>query len=269
MARDQQCRMDARFSDWTERVPAPLLIPFYHSLVTRSHHLPFDHGALASAFDRLEKLHIRNLRVLERQAPPASRRWAPSPTLKALDFSGLNWPDEFRTLHPYGTLETSSGFETVLFLLNAVSCSDLNQLLHHAGKALRYFEIYPLKSLLGANPHNIQPLRIPDIDLSRNAGLQDLMIGIHGDMPAALLERGETYGVIQRMISSACPTVLEQIRITMDLNPSAASSLIMSHVLLALRRAVCPLDQPFTPEKYTSMKSVELWIYSADETSKR
>ncbi|PCH35887.1 hypothetical protein WOLCODRAFT_156585 [Wolfiporia cocos MD-104 SS10] len=43
----------------------------------------------------------------------------------------------------------------------------------------------------------------------------------------------------------------------------------MSHVLLALRRAVCPPDHPLAPEKYTSLKLVELQFPDADETSRR
>ncbi|PCH44029.1 hypothetical protein WOLCODRAFT_154075 [Wolfiporia cocos MD-104 SS10] len=218
---------------------------------------------LVCAFDRLEKLGTSYLRLLDRRVPPAGRRWAPSPTLKKLAFCDLNWPDK---LYPYFKLETSSGSEIVLFLLNALSCSDLNQLLHHVGKALRVVSIDPLKSLLGVNPHSIQPLRVPDVDLSRNVGLRELNIGIHGDIPAALLERAVTYDVIQRMIISTYPTVLEQIIIEVSLNPSAS---IMSHVLLALRRAVCPPDNPLTPEKYTSMKLVVLRFRKADETSKR
>ncbi|PCH34526.1 hypothetical protein WOLCODRAFT_155179 [Wolfiporia cocos MD-104 SS10] len=225
---------------------------------------------LVCAFDRLEWLDIHGLRVLDRRAPPASRRWAPSPSLKALTFRNPNLPDELRTLGAYGKLETSGGSETVLFLSKAVSCSDLNQLLHHAGKALREFRIFPLGTLSGAEPHITQYLRVPDVDLSRNVGLRDLTIQIGvGDMPAALLERVATYSAIQRTISSTCPTVFERIKIIASLNPSAASPSIMSHVLHALHRAVCPPDHSLAPEKYTSLKSVDLWFYDADEASKR
>ncbi|PCH40695.1 hypothetical protein WOLCODRAFT_136945 [Wolfiporia cocos MD-104 SS10] len=189
----------------------------------------------------------------------------------------LNWPGEIRTLDPDATLETSSGSETVLFLSKALSCSDLNQLLHHAGKALRRVRIHLFRSLLGANPHSTQLLPVSDIDLSRNIGLQTLHIEIAGSdapIPTALLEREETYGVVQRMISSTSPTVLEQISINVGLNkldPSApaASPSIMSHVLFALHRAICPPDQPLVPDKYTSMKLVVLRVRNADETSKR
>ncbi|PCH44038.1 hypothetical protein WOLCODRAFT_154085 [Wolfiporia cocos MD-104 SS10] len=81
---------------------------------------------LVCAFDRLQELIIRYLRLLDTRVPPASRRWAPSPNLKKLTFTDLNWPDELRTLYVTAELETSGGSETVLFLLNAVSCSDLN-----------------------------------------------------------------------------------------------------------------------------------------------
>ncbi|PCH44122.1 hypothetical protein WOLCODRAFT_154157 [Wolfiporia cocos MD-104 SS10] len=225
---------------------------------------------LVCALDCLEELHIGGLRLLDRRVPPASRRWAPSPGLKKLAFRDLDWPDELRTLFPRAELETSSGSATILFLWKAVGCSNLQQLLDHAGKALRSFWIHPLRSLLGANPHSIQPLRVLDVDLSRNTGLRELWIDIsESHLPPALLERSETYGVIQRMISSTCPTILEKIMIQVSPNPSAASPSIMSHVLLALRRALCPADHPVTLEKYISLKSVKLYVYYADETSKK
>ncbi|PCH44033.1 hypothetical protein WOLCODRAFT_154080 [Wolfiporia cocos MD-104 SS10] len=223
---------------------------------------------LVCAFDRLESLRIVGLQLLDRRVPPASRRWAPSPNFKRCIFHILNWPDEVRTLDPHGELETSGGSETVLFLSNAVSCSDLKQLLHHAGKALYTFSISPLQSLSGGDSRSIQPLRVPDVNLSRNVSLRTLGIAISGEnMPPALLEKVGTYDVIQRMISSTCPTVLEKITIVVWLNLSAASPLIMSHVLLALRRAVCP-HHPLAPERYTSMKLVELQFLKADRTLK-
>ncbi|PCH37253.1 hypothetical protein WOLCODRAFT_29008 [Wolfiporia cocos MD-104 SS10] len=128
----------------------------------------------------------------------------------------------------------------------------------------------PLNSLSGANPHSVQPLRVTDADLSRNVGLRDLSIEIiDRDIPAALLERAEIYGVIQRIISSTCPTVLEKITIYVWFNPSASGPSIMSHVLLALRRGVYPPDYPLAPERYTSLKSVELKFCFVDETSTR
>ncbi|PCH44036.1 hypothetical protein WOLCODRAFT_154083 [Wolfiporia cocos MD-104 SS10] len=224
---------------------------------------------LVCAFDRLQELEIKHLRLLDTRVPPDSRRWAPSPTLKRLTFIALNWPDHLCTLILYAVLGTSGGSETVLFLLNAVSCSDLNQLLHHAGKALRQFWIHPLRSLSSAEPHSIQPLRVPDVDLSRNVGLRELVIYIDGDIPAALLERAETYGVIQQTVSSTCTTVLEKISIRVRRIPSATGPSIISHVLLALHRAICHPDHPLASEKYTSLKSVELQAYSVvDKTAK-
>ncbi|PCH35888.1 hypothetical protein WOLCODRAFT_156586 [Wolfiporia cocos MD-104 SS10] len=81
---------------------------------------------LVCAFDRLENLDISYLQ-LDRRVPPASRRWAPSPTLKTLAFA-LNWPDQLRALDAHAALETSSGSETVLFLSTALSCSDYHAL---------------------------------------------------------------------------------------------------------------------------------------------
>ncbi|PCH35883.1 hypothetical protein WOLCODRAFT_156580 [Wolfiporia cocos MD-104 SS10] len=222
---------------------------------------------LVCAFGCLEELSIRHLRLLHKRVPPASRRWAPSPTLKKLVFEDLNFLGELRPLYAYAELETSSGSKTVLFLLNAVSCSDQNQLLHCAGKTLRKFLIDPLDLLSGTNPHSIQPLRVPDVDLSRNVGLRELSIRIGGDIPSALLERVETYGMIRRMISSTCHTVLERITIEVQ-DPSAASPSTLSHVLLALRGAVCPPDHSLAPEKYASLKSVGLLFIGKDEPSK-
>ncbi|PCH41817.1 hypothetical protein WOLCODRAFT_151864 [Wolfiporia cocos MD-104 SS10] len=223
---------------------------------------------LVCAFDRLESLQINYLRWLDRRAPPTSRRWAPSPTLRKVGFLDLDWPDELGTLHPYGELETSSGSDIILLLSNALSCSDLKQLLHHPGKALCRFGICPLEPLQGMDPNSIQPLRVPDVDLSRNAGLQVLeMIIEEYNIPSALLERAETYGVIQRMISSAYPAVLEEITIRVKLEQNCP--LILSHVLLALRGAVCPPDQPLAPERYTSLKSMKLEIHYVDVNCKR
>ncbi|PCH44121.1 hypothetical protein WOLCODRAFT_26499 [Wolfiporia cocos MD-104 SS10] len=89
------------------------------------------------------------------------------------------------------------------------------------------------------------------------------------NIPETSLKRAETYGMIQRVISSACPTVLETIIIDVWINPSAARPLIMSHVLLALRRSLCPPDHPLAPEKHMSLKLVKLLVHSIDETSKR
>ncbi|PCH44026.1 hypothetical protein WOLCODRAFT_154072 [Wolfiporia cocos MD-104 SS10] len=216
---------------------------------------------LICAFDRLERLNISALRLLDRRVPPTGRRWAPSPSLKQLRFRDLSWADELPMISS-AELEMSSGSATALLLSNALSCSDLQELLHHAGKALRQVSINPFKL-------PIQHLRVPDVDLSWNVGLRDLIITIYGFAPAALLERAETYGVIQRIISSTCPTVLEKIDIQVWLTASAASTSIMSHVLDALRTALCPPDHPLEPEKYTSLKSVELWFWKADESSKR
>ncbi|PCH44192.1 hypothetical protein WOLCODRAFT_164972 [Wolfiporia cocos MD-104 SS10] len=47
---------------------------------------------LVCALDSLEKLSVRNLWLLDRRVPPASRRWAPSPNFKQLEL--WNWPDE-------------------------------------------------------------------------------------------------------------------------------------------------------------------------------
>ncbi|PCH44041.1 hypothetical protein WOLCODRAFT_26467 [Wolfiporia cocos MD-104 SS10] len=47
MALDRAWRMDTG-GDPTERGPAPLRPPFGRFLVTRSHHSPLSHGALAS-----------------------------------------------------------------------------------------------------------------------------------------------------------------------------------------------------------------------------
>ncbi|PCH34801.1 hypothetical protein WOLCODRAFT_165827 [Wolfiporia cocos MD-104 SS10] len=224
---------------------------------------------LVCALDRLEELAILDLRLLDRRVPPANRRWAPSPTLKTLFFNNLNWPDELRAPTREAELQTSSSSETVLFLCNAVSCSDLDQLLHFAGKALRQLKLSPFKTFSGVDPHSVQPLRARDVDLSRNVGLRDLDIHIDRDTPAGLLERAETYSVIQQIISSTCNTGIEQINIEVELDSPAAGPSIMSHVLLALRRAVYPPDQPLAPEKYKSMNCVELRFYDADETSKR
>ncbi|PCH41858.1 hypothetical protein WOLCODRAFT_151895 [Wolfiporia cocos MD-104 SS10] len=223
---------------------------------------------LVCAFDRLEKLDVYSLRLLDRRVPPASRRWTPSPSLKQLYFWNLSWADELYMISS-AELETSSGSATALFLSNALSCSDSQELLHHAGKALRQVSINPFELLSGANAHSIQPLRVPDVDLSWNVGLRDLFIRISGSVPAALLERAETYGVIQQIISSTCPTVLEKIIIDVRRTPSAASTSITSHVLDALRTALCPPDHPLELEKYTSLKSVELEFCFADESSKR
>ncbi|PCH44120.1 hypothetical protein WOLCODRAFT_154155 [Wolfiporia cocos MD-104 SS10] len=75
---------------------------------------------LICAFGRLEMLVIQALRLLDFLVPPASRRWAPSPNLKFLNCRNLNWADEIHTRIEHANLETSSGSETVLFLLNAL-----------------------------------------------------------------------------------------------------------------------------------------------------
>ncbi|PCH44188.1 hypothetical protein WOLCODRAFT_164969 [Wolfiporia cocos MD-104 SS10] len=114
---------------------------------------------LICALDGLNELHVRNLRLLDRRVPPASRRWQPSPDLKSLRLSFWDQPDELGALSPDAELQTSSGYATISYLLAARNCSDLQQLLHHAGKSLNRLRLFPLGSLSGGGPYDIQPLR--------------------------------------------------------------------------------------------------------------
>ncbi|PCH44126.1 hypothetical protein WOLCODRAFT_26500 [Wolfiporia cocos MD-104 SS10] len=110
---------------------------------------------LVCALDGLKWLYISHLRFLDRQPPPANRRWAPPPALKNLRHECL---DEVHTIGLTADLETSSGHALVQFLLKAAKCLNVKQLLHHAGQALHQLALTWLSSPLGGDQHGVQPL---------------------------------------------------------------------------------------------------------------
>ncbi|PCH37487.1 hypothetical protein WOLCODRAFT_140890 [Wolfiporia cocos MD-104 SS10] len=225
---------------------------------------------LVCAFDRLENLGIGYLRLLDRRVPPANKRWAPSVYLKMLDFNftTVDWPDHLYMISTCAEPETSSSSEIIPLISTAASCSHPQQLLHHAGKAIRELGITMHCLPPDRDPRSIEPVRVPNLDLSKNVGLKELEIDI---VEHNLLMKVEIYDVIQQIISSTSHTALEKILINLDFRHSEAgpSASIMSDVLLALRKAVCHPDHPSVLEKYTSLKEVTLQFYETAESSKR